>query len=169
MRRHLRILDYHGQEFPTTPATIPASSFVTPPVVNHQSQTPAPPQLSRMSNSNSIPSLRAPLATNGPLIPAPPTSSIEPSTNYKHFYIKPFDPTTSDELIVNYICGKTGWAKSSFRCQPLVSATGRERPLSFVSFKVSVLDNPVYTNTITNKDFWPSFVSVDPFIPRRRK
>lgn len=157
------------------PATVPMSSFVPPPpVVSQQIQTPALPQLSQPStNLNPIPTLRAPPAAHsghGQLIPAQSMSSVnEPPANYKHFYIKPFDPTTSDEHIVEYICSKTGWERSSFRCQPLASAARRERALSFVSFKVSVLDNPVYINTITSKDFWPSFVSVGPFIPRRRK
>lgn len=149
------------------------SSFVTPPVANQQFKTPAPPSQTS-PDSISIPTLRAPTDRStgrGLITPASSyrPSTVEPSANYRQFYIKPFEPSTTVEDITQYVCSKTGWDQASFRCQALTSAANRGCPLSFVSFKISVLDNPVYVNTITKKDFWPSFVSVDPFIPRRRK
>ncbi|XP_052567664.1 mucin-19-like [Culex pipiens pallens] len=100
---------------------------------------------------------------------APPLQQTAPAFTCKHFYVKPFDPATTAEQIANYIQSRTGWSYDNFNCQRLTSESRSDsRPLTFVSFKVTVPDVVAFTNVITNSAFWPDFVSVDSFTSRRR-
>lgn len=88
----------------------------------------------------------------------------------RQFYVRPFEPSTSAEQITEYIRSKTGWSNDYFSCVRLASTSRRNsRPLSFVSFKILVLDHPTCVNTISDKSFWPDFVSVEPFKPQQRR
>ncbi|EDS26091.1 conserved hypothetical protein [Culex quinquefasciatus] len=76
---------------------------------------------------------------------------------------------TTEEQIVAYIQGRTGWDASHFNCRRLTSESRSDaRPLTFVSFKVTVPDHPDFIHSICDKEFWPSFVSVDAFTLKRR-
>lgn len=103
------------------------------------------------------------------VIPGNSSDATETAEKFKEFYITPFAPSTTADQVSNYISKKTGWTEASFRCQSLMPAARRRHPASFVSFKVSILDNPAFTNTITKYGFWPSFVNVTPFEQRTRK
>lgn len=86
----------------------------------------------------------------------------------RQFYIRPFEPSTTVEQVVSYISSKTGWGSDHFTCQRLASSIRRKnRPLTFVSFRVLVADYPYYVDTITSQSFWPSFVTITPFEDRQ--
>lgn len=100
---------------------------------------------------------------------APPPTQYSKSFATKSFYVRPFDPSTTVDQIAAYIHGKTGWDSNYFNCHRLTSGTRSDtRPLTFVSFKVTVPDSLDFTSIITSNDFWPSFVSVEQFTLKRR-
>lgn len=87
----------------------------------------------------------------------------------KQFYVKPFDPTTTVDDITSYIHYKTGWNLTDFSCHRLASdSKSSSRRRTFVSFRVATIDNPSFTNVISNQSFWPDFVSIVPFTLRRK-
>lgn len=92
------------------------------------------------------------------------------SVAIKQLYVRPFESSTSAEQVALYISNKTGWNSNSFNCQRLAPSTRRNnRPLSFVSFKISVIDHPSFVELISSSSFWPDFVTVEPFEQRKRR
>lgn len=103
----------------------------------------------------------------GETLAAPPSYNGQ-SFATKYFYDKPFDPRTTVDQFAAFIHSKTGWDYSHFNCLRLISESRSDTcPLTFVSFKVTVPDNPSFTGIISNKEFWPSFVNVDSFTTKR--
>lgn len=154
------------RQFSFTPRALPHSHSAP------QTATQAPVLSDALVNTNPPqPSLRPPpVSTHAatPKLQPPPGNSAVVAT--QQFYVRPFDPSTSAEQIAQYISCKTGWGSEYFRCFRLASASRRNnRPLSFVSFKILVVDHPTIVNTIANQAFWPNFVSVEPFTTRQRK
>lgn len=160
---------YHNNYAQSEPS-LANNAQLTQPYLMPQSRNPLPRGPSPVSNQ-SRPSTRSNdtsiLCWESTLAPPPTCNSQSFAT--KSFCVKPFDPQTTEEQIVAYIQGRTGWDASHFNCRRLTSDSRSDaRPLTFVSFKVTVPDHPDFIHSICDKEFWPSFVSVDAFTLKRR-
>lgn len=162
----------HPMWLPPYNVSAPVAVPVNGPSSTPMGELPTLPRLLPSSKSSYTATLHPPTSANFSrkvVVPVNSSGFNESAEKFKPFYITPFAPSTTVEQISSYIRNKTGWTKASFRCQSLTSAASRRRPPSFISFKVSTLDNPAFTNIITKDGFWPSFVNVTPFEPKARK
>lgn len=122
------------------------------------------PTASSSFHVNSIPSSGL---SAGPTTVAAPVLLPPQARTMKHFYVKPFEPNTTEDDIINYVCHQTGWNLEDFSCHRLASESSSRRR-TFVSFRIATVDNPCFTHVISSPSFWPDFVSIVPFKPKRK-
>ena len=122
------------------------------------------PTASSSFHVNSIPSSGL---SAGPTTVAAPVLLPQQARTMKHFYVKPFEPNTTEDDIINYVCHQTGWNLEDFSCHRLASESSSRRR-TFVSFRIATVDNPCFTHVISSPSFWPDFVSIVPFKPKRK-
>ncbi|XP_058457040.1 uncharacterized protein LOC131434390 [Malaya genurostris] len=133
----------------TLPATVPPTATDLAVSVSHSTSSNSPHTLNIPQSESRTTNILQPLpkrinknSQEAPLLVAPPAQQVQDSSN---------------------------WCDSSLiECLKLVRQS-IDRPLSFISFKLRVPSD--FENLITSPDFWPSGVSIAPFLeqaPLRR-
>ncbi|XP_058448996.1 uncharacterized protein LOC131428957 [Malaya genurostris] len=83
-------------------------------------------------------------------LPTRPILSTNSNRNW--YYLTKFLPSESEDNIINYVQYQTNCDRSQILCFKLVSQY-QDRPLSFISFKLSVPE--AFEHEITAPTFWP--------------
>lgn len=100
----------------------------------------------------------------------PPPGSVSTkvtSTNYRCIHLTPFDPSTDESKVIEYINSKNRDPTEVMGCKKLVPAKLKNNKLSFVSFKLTV--HKEYFDIYADKYFWPNGVLANEFVARSPK
>lgn len=116
-------------------------------------------------SSENSPSLNTDVVQNTHANSLPMLSIAPPPRRDKWYYVTRFLPHETCENIVSYISGKCNCDPSLIKCYKLVRQNREDnRPISFVSFKLSVPDS--FESIVNSRSFWPKGVSSTPFLGR---